>query len=99
MAKKTKVDVFLTVEALDKLKEEPSFKVLLKNSKYLSCKSIEQNGYFLDMTIPFPSKKVNLPDVVLSIPYNYVLYVLSGNLEKAPGFSIPEMQQKNDDEG
>lgn len=63
------------------LAEEP-IRASLKDGSYFNCDSVEQNGYFLDLsiTVPHPNTGEPIPFRV-SIPANFVLYMLSA----APG--------------
>jgi len=99
MAKKQKYDVFLTFDAIQLLNKEPIFQLLLKNNQYLTCKLAEQNGHFIDLIVICPKKEIKIPDSYLSIPCNYVLYMISGDSNKILGFSMTDELKKSDDDG
>jgi len=98
MAKRPKIDVFLTSDAIQLLNNEPTFQLFLTNNKYLTCESAEQNGYFVDLVVPCPKKSIKISDIFLSIPCNYVLYMLTGDSNKILGFAKPDRNKNADAE-
>ena len=89
MARKPIISVILTPEAREIL-EDNSIRLLIKDGIYFNCESVNQNGYFLDMTISLSEisehKGENL-NAILSIPTHFVLYMISGKSRKILGFS------------
>lgn len=90
MAKKQRISVVLTHEARQVFQDD-SINLFIKNGIYINCESVEQNGYFLDLKVPL--SQTDFPDelkefnAVLSIPSHFVLYMVSGDANKALGFS------------
>ncbi len=90
MTKKHRISVILTQEALSILKDQSS---IIKKEGYINCESVEQDGYFINLKVSvsqskYPDDKINHHIFVLSIPVNYVLYMVSGDANKILGFEI-----------
>ena len=89
---KPKIGVVLTHEARQVFQDE-AIRFFIKEGTYINCESVEQNGYFMDLKVSF--SQTDLPNVdelkehiaVLSIPSHFVLYLISGDANKALGFS------------
>ena len=86
-----RTSVILTKDACESLADNAII-AFLKDGTYFNCESVEQNGYFLDMTISFsqsniPKLKEKNINTVLSVPLHFVLYMISGEARKNLGFS------------
>jgi hypothetical protein len=85
-----KIGVVLTKDAINMLNDAP-IKTLLRKGKIFNCESIKQNGYFLDMIISPSIPDLGKPldpenNFILSIPIQFVLYIISGADDKILGF-------------
>ena len=90
MAKKPRIDVILTPAAREALADE-AVRLALKNGRHFNCEKVQQNGYFMDLTIRLKNgDKTHVFD--LSIPCNYVLYMISSSAREISGFLSAESQ-------
>ena len=91
MAQKPRTSVILNDQAREILKND-CLQIFIKDGFYFNCDSVEQNGYFMDMTISFSQAKVQIDylshlTTIISIPTHFILYMVSGEARKKLGFS------------
>lgn len=84
MSGKVRVDVALTKEAREILKDEP-IRLSLRDGCYFNCNAINQDGAFLDMTVEVESDG-RIREFKISIPVRFVLYILSAETARTLGF-------------
>jgi len=86
MNKKPKIGVVLFPEAIECLKDEPMGQVLMKDGRYFNCETAEQVGNFLNMKIKFQALDKTTVSAEVSIPINFVMYMLSVEDNSKIGF-------------
>ncbi len=83
ISKKSKFAVVLTNEAIRLLKDE-NISLTLVKGKYFVCEEIEPSGNYFYMKLTHggvpPILEPHLWEI--SVPHNYILYVLSGVTDK-----------------
>lgn len=82
--RKPRVGVILTNEARDILKGDPVHFFMI-DDRYFNCDSVQQDGYFLLMKITAKVENRSF-SVEVSIPSQFVLYMLSGEANTVLGF-------------
>ncbi len=91
MTRKPRTSVVLTKEGRLSLNDK-TVKLFMKDGTHFSCDSVNEIGFFLDMKIHSSQTAIPKEDIEfsfnLSIPVEYVRYMLTSDIDIPIGFSM-----------